>query len=106
MIESLRFFLSKGLQTAKETNVMREGKIMSDTCPEFVEYMEGLIQENPEPPHNGNEHFQSFLEFSGMNVQKRTFYRWLKKWANFSEMTYQEKPINNRKNKIFWFEKA
>lgn len=105
MIESLRFFLADGMKTTEETDVMKEGKILSDTSPEFVEFMQGFWSEKIHAsPESRNENFLLFLEFSGMNVTKRTFRNWLKKWADFKEVQYFDKAVDNRKDLLFWFE--
>jgi len=102
MIEALRFFLAEGLQTAKETKTMREGKILSDTCPEFVEFMKDLeLLEF----HDFNGIYEDFLLFSGFNeLPKRRLTRWLTRWGDYVGYKYQEKPTNNRTNKRFWYE--
>ncbi|MFT7034802.1 MAG: hypothetical protein ACJA2S_003320 [Cyclobacteriaceae bacterium] len=95
MIYCVQIFLQKGLIIPDPINLVKN-KLVNDTCPEFVEYLEGSIE--IDECIDKREYHKLFIEKYPIHkhVTSHQFTKWLKEFAGHKELVYEDKSAGGK----------
>jgi len=86
MVECVQFYLQHGILQPRNIN-LEQRKLREETAPEFVDFMDDFVE--PDVEYNRTEIWERFIGIESHRQQfpklrPRTFYKWLKKYAEYS----------------------
>jgi len=95
MMDCVQVYLQKGLIIPDPINLVKN-KLLSDTCPEFVSYVEDSIKFDEWM--DKREYHQEFIQkYPSHNpVSSHQFTKWLKEFASHKELEYEDKSSGGK----------
>jgi hypothetical protein len=96
LVDCCQLYHSKGL-VFHETKSLEKNKLLQETCPEFVDWVESKIF-CQEKEYDTSDEFEDFKssQFLDSSFKQRTFTAFLKKYASYLKLTYKPRKSNGR----------
>ncbi len=95
MMDCVQLYFQNGLIIPDSINLVKN-KLVNDTCPEFVEYMEGLVK--IDAWMDKRKFLQGFMDKYSIHkdVSPHQFTKWLKEFAGHKELVYEDKSAGGK----------